>query len=471
MPAAPVGGRPYNGARAFGAFDNEPKREGIPMRLMRLRLSMAALAASAALAAPLAARAQSLQELYQAAHAYDATYLAAKALADSAQYRAEQVEALGRPSAALTSSATRSQLDLPVIGSGGANALSATLSGKYPLFNRGNAASIDQARRSLLSAQADLDSAEQDLIVRVSQAYFDVLAAQDTLGTTRTSKAAITEQLASAKRNFEVGTATITDTREAQARYDLATAVELQADNDLRAKRIALDTLVGRSNIAPNPLVVPVVLPPPLPDDANVWVNNAEGAHPAIRRAKVALDVAQLEIDKARAGQLPTVDAVGSAGAARNTGFGVSLPGNSKSASIGVQLNWPLYTGGSVQNRIKETLVLEDKARSDLEASRRAVSQGTRVAFFGVQSGLAQVKALEAAEASSKLALEATQLGYRVGVRVNLDVLNAQTQLFTTQRDLAKARYDVLVGSLKLRQAAGQLSPGDVEALNALLAR
>jgi outer membrane protein len=138
---------------------------------------------------------------------------------------------------------------------------------------------------------------------------------------------------------------------------------------------------------------------------------------------------------------------------------------------VGVQMNWPLYTGGSVQNRIKETLKLEEKAEQDLSAARRGVAQGTRQAFFGVQSGQAQVKALEAAEASSKLALEATQLGFRVGVRVNLDVLNAQTQLFTTQRDLAKARYDVLVGGLRLRQASGALGAADVEAVNGLLAR
>src|SRR6185436_11199857 len=136
-------------------------------------------------------------------------------------------------------------------------------------------------------------------------------------------------------------------------------------------------------------------------------------------------------------------------------------------AVIGVQLRMPLYTGGLTQNRIKETLSLEDKARNDLEAARRGVAQGTRVAFYGLQSGRAQVSALEAAESSSKLALEATQLGYRVGVRVNLDVLNAQTQLFQTQRDLARARYDVVVNGLRLRQASGQLRSDDVNAVNA----
>ena len=177
----------------------------------------------------------------------------------------------------------------------------------------------------------------------------------------------------------------------------------------------------------------------------------------------------QLETTKARAAQLPTIDAVASIGGSYSRGAAVALPGTISTASLGVQLNWPLYTGGAVQNRIKETLVLEDKSRYDLEAARRSVAQGARVAYFGVQSGLAQVKALEAAEASSKLALEATQLGYKVGVRVNLDVLNAQTQLFQTRRDLDKARYDVLVGGLRLRQAAGRVTPDDVAATDRLL--
>jgi outer membrane protein len=131
----------------------------------------------------------------------------------------------------------------------------------------------------------------------------------------------------------------------------------------------------------------------------------------------------------------------------------------------------PLYTGGAVENRLKETIALEEKSRNDLDFARRAVAQQTRQIWFGVQSGQAGVKALEAAESSSKLALEATQLGYKVGVRVNLDVLNAQTQLFSTQRDLAKARYDVMVNGLKLRQAAGVLTADDVDEVNKLLVR
>jgi outer membrane protein len=435
-----------------------------------------------------ASRAQSLQELYEAARGFDATYLAARALLDSAQYKAEQAQALQRPSVGLSVSATRSTSDTPYASTlnSTSNNVNAGLSGSQSLFNRANDATVQQAAKALDVSRADFESAEQDLIVRVAQAYFDVLAAQDALSTTRANKTFINEQLASAKRNFEVGTATITDTREAQARFDLATAQEIAADNDLRAKRIALDQLVGRSNVTPRGLATPVVLPPVAPAAVEDWVQQADAEHPTVRRARLGLDVAKLETEKAQAGNLPTVALNGSLGKGRvstsgdsrsSTGatagqvFPFSQSGTSTNTSIGVTLNLPLFAGYSIQNRIKETLSLEEKSRNDLEAARRAVAQATRVSFFGVQSGQAQVKALEAAESSSQLALEATQLGYRVGVRVNLDVLNSQTQLFTTKRDLAKARYDVLVNGLKLRQASGQLKPADLNAVNQLLAR
>ena len=200
-----------------------------------------------------------------------------------------------------------------------------------------------------------------------------------------------------------------------------------------------------------------------------------ESVSPNVRKAQLAYDVAQLETEKARAGHLPTVDLVGSYGKTNNDNLvgpaaTLNLPGTTTQASIGVQLNVPLYAGHSVQNRIKETLALEEKSRNDLDGARRSVTQATRQAFLGVQSGEASVRALEAAEASSKLALEATQLGYKVGVRVNLDVLNAQTQLYTTQRDLARARYDLILTNLRLRQAAGTLKPEDVASVNRYLA-
>ncbi|MDH0863884.1 TolC family outer membrane protein [Mitsuaria sp. GD03876] len=444
-------------------------------RLPRVSLLAAALALATG-----AVQAQSLQELYDAARAYDATYLAARAVADSAQYRYGQAQALARPSVGLGIGATRNETDLPTVGTAagpvnpgwqGSTTSNAGLSAKYAIFNRPNAGSIEQARLGVDVAQSDLATAEQDLIVRVAQAYFDVLAAKDTLSTSSANKAAIAEQLASAKRNFEVGTATITDTREAQARYDLATAQELAADNDLRVKRVTLDQLVGRAGVEPRPLAVPVALPPVAPSTVEPWVTQAEGGHPAIRKAQLGLDIAKIEIERAQGARYPTVDLNATLGVQRQTGEGVSYSGTAKTGTLGVSVNLPVYSGGAITNRIKETMALEEKSRNDLDFARRSVEEGTKRAFFGVQSLQAQVKAYEAAEASSKLALEATQLGYKVGVRVNLDVLNAQTQLYTTQRDLAKARYDVLVNSLKLRQASGQLRPEDVSAINTLLAR
>jgi outer membrane protein len=428
------------------------------------------VALAAGLAFGAAAQAQSLRDVYEAARGYDATYLAARAQADSAQYAFEQSKALRRPNVSLSGSATRTQTDSPRVHS---NELQAGLRAEQPLFNRNNSIVIQQGERQFQIAQNDLQTAEQDLIVRVAQAYFDVLAAQDSLGTAQANKKAIGEQLASAKRNFEVGTATITDTREAQARFDLATAQEIAAENDLRTRQITLDQLVGRQGVAPKPLKVPVVLPPLVPARADEWVQFVDAA-PAVRNAQLTYDVAQLETDRAKVAGWPIVALEGTVGGSRSTGNSPALQASSggatTQASLGVTLQMPLYTGGSISNRVKETVSLLEAARNGLEATRRNVTLGTQQTFLGVQSGQAQVKALEAAESSSKIALEATQLGYRVGVRVNLDVLNAQTQLFTTQRDLARARYDVVVNSLRLRQAAGVLVPGDVDAANALLA-
>lgn len=438
------------------------------MTFVRARSALLVVATGTLAAlAPATAGAQSLLELYEAAHAYDATYLSSKALADSANYRVEQSRALMRPNVAVTAAASRDTVKQPFFDSYNSNTLTAGISARQPLFNRSNSTTIAQAERSLVSSQADLDSAEQDLILRISQAYFDVLGAQDTLQTTHANKMAIAEQLASAKRNFEVGTATITDAREAQARFDLATAQEIAADNDLVTKRIALNQLVGRKDVVPKELAVPVVLPVPTVPVEDL-VTRALLEHPAVVRAQVAYDVAVLETEKARAGAYPTLDAVASANGGRST-VAVGFTGPSTGTSIGVQFNLPLFTGFAVQNRIKETLLLEQRSRDDLDTARRSVTQATRQAYYILLSGAAQVKALEAAEVSSQLALEATQVGYRVGIRVNVDVLNAQNQLYATRRDLARARYDVLLETLRLEQAAGHLTLSDILPINRLL--
>ncbi|MCJ0762286.1 TolC family outer membrane protein [Variovorax terrae] len=447
------------------------------MKLFRLLPLSMALAATLGVTLGGPARAQSLLELYESARAYDATYQSARSQYDANLARAEQARANLLPTAGLSAGVQRNELqnNNPVIDRYFGNQ-NATLSASQPLYRPANLAAYEQGKRQVELAQAQLVAAEQDLIVRISQAYFDVLGAHDSLAFVRAQKAAVAEQLASAKRNFEVGTSTITDTREAQARYDLVIAQEIAAENDLRVRKIALDQLVGKTDTAPRPVAAPVVLPALQPGDVNTWVLQSEDAHPSIRQARASVDVAQLETRKAEAGHKPTLDLQASYGVTRNLNgsatTGAANPDfRTKVTSVGLVFNMPLFAGFSVQNRIRETLALEDKARNDLEGARRGVAQATRTAFFGVLSGQSQVKALEAAEASSQSALDANKLGYQVGVRINIDVLNAQSQLFQTKRDLAASRYNVLVGGLKLRQANGTLRPEDLQAVNALLAK
>jgi outer membrane protein len=430
------------------------------------------LALAAALAAP--ARAESLLQLYESARAYDAAWQSAKAQYDANLFRAEQAKAGILPNANLGAGVTRSSFDntVPAVDRG-ITTQTATLSASQPLYRPANFATWEQGKRQVELAQAQLTAASHDLIIRVSQAYFDVLAAQDTLAFVRAQKAAVAEQLAFAKRNFEVGTSTITDTREAQARYDLVIAQEIAAENDLRVKKLALDSLVGKPDVTPDPLAVPVTVPGPAPTDVNVWVQQGEENSPSIQQAKTSVEIAQLETEKAKAGHKPTLDLTASYNVTRspNGSTTVAVPTRSNTGSVGLSFNLPLFAGFATQNRIRETLSLEEKAQADLEAIRRSVAQAVRTAYFGVVSGQSQVKALEAAEASSQSALEANRLGYQVGVRINIDVLNSQSQLFQTKRDLAVARYNVLLGLLKLRQANGTLLPEDLAKLNALLAR
>jgi outer membrane protein len=441
-------------------------------RLIPTPLAVASALVAGAMFAPWA-QAQSLQEVYEAARTYDATYLAAKAQTEAVPFQAGQVAAARRPSVSLGGALQRSASDTPLNGTRNTNTGSLTLDASQTLYNRATGLAVDKADKAVEIAQADLQAAEQDLIVRVAQAYFDVLAARDTLNTAQANQKAIGVQLASAKRNFEVGTATITDTREAQARSDLSNAQVIAAENDLRTKRTYLDQLVGRTGVEPYSLAQPVNLPALPNGGADSWIEKSAES-PAVRRARLAAAIAKLEVDRTNAGYLPTAALKGSLGAAHNTGSGavsVGGSGNAKTATVGVNVQWPLFTGGLVQNQVKEALKLEEKSGNDLNNARRTVAQAVRQSYFGVESGQARVRALEAAESSSKLALDATQLGYKVGVRVNLDVLNSQSQLFSTQADLAKARYDLLVTSLKLQQAAGVLTPDALAPINAILAR
>jgi outer membrane protein len=316
-----------------------------------------------------AATGQNLSELVAKARGYDAQWQAQQADAQAAASRAEQARSGLLPSVGLQAGANTSHVEVSVLpGSFRSPQQNLQLSAQQPLYRPANKIAYDQGQRGVDVARAQLDSGEQNLLVRVAQAYFDVLGSQDSLAVVRTQKAAIAQQLEFAKRNFEVGTATITDSREAQARFDLAGAQEIAAENDLRVKRLALDQIVGAVGTVPRPLAQPLQLPALMPADAQAWVDTALQGQPQLRQARLALDIAQLETKKAEAGHKPTVDL--QAGYVVNRypngsvtpQIGTSYRTNA--ASVGVVMNLPLFAGFAVQNRIKETLALEDKARA-----------------------------------------------------------------------------------------------------------
>ncbi len=336
----------------------------------------------------------------------------------------------------------------------------------YPLYRLQPLEQIEQAKLQITLAQTQLLAAEQDLMLRVAQAYFDVLTAQDVIAFTQAQKRAISEQLASAKRNFEVGTQTITDQQEAQARFDLVVAQELASENDLDLKKAALSTLTGVNVLKVQSLVANVDLIGPKPDNEIQWTEQAQSNSFTVLQSKIAAEIAKREVKRTSLGNRPTIDLVGSANVTRSS---TTVPGlMSRTGSIGVQLNIPIFTGGAITSREREAVASLDKAENDVISAQRAASQAARTFFKVAGSGLGQVKALQAAERSSQLALDSNQLGYQVGVRINIDVLNAQQQLFSTRRDLAKARYDVLLNGLRLKQAVGTLTELDLKSVSAL---
>ena len=442
-----------------------PQHPGVPKVLFA---SIAAL--SFALCAP--AWGESLLQVYRDALANDPTYAAARLQFQANEEKVPQARAGLLPNVALTGSWTRVNYDAlypapidSVTGEYTNRVYSLSLS--QPLFRWQNWVGYQQSQLGLVASEAQFVQSKQDLILRVAQAYFDVLGAQDSLDFTRAQKTAIAEQLASAKRNFEVGTATITDTNEAQARFDLATAQEIASVSDLEIKQTALLQIVGKPVPALTPLGPNAKLPAPQPIGIDTWVSSAEKDNIGVRVAQVSAEIAKREISKARGGHYPTVDLV----ASRNKTYSPTSGSADQvtSTQAGIQVSIPLFAGLATQSRVRETLALDEQAQQNLEAAKRSAAQSARSAYLGVTNGLAQVRALEAAEVSSKTALEANQLGYRVGVRVNIDVLNAQQQLFQTRRDLSKARYDTLVGGLKLKSAVGVLDEPDVLAIDGLL--
>jgi outer membrane protein len=300
-----------------------------------------------------------------------------------------------------------------------------------------------------------------------------VLTAQDNVQLTAAQKQAISEQLDQAKRNFEVGTATVTDTYEAQARYDLIVSQEITAQSNLEVKKRGLQQITNAAPGELRQLGKELKLETPQPLDVEKWVEDARQHNVQILMADAAAQLADKEVSRTLGGHLPTIDLVANytfnsaqGGVYNGTGYG---PADTTSKVVGIQLNMPLFQGGATQSKYREAEAGRDKAKQDLENSRRTVAVQTRQAYLGVVSGISQVKALQQALKSSESLLEASKLGQSVGVRTNLDVLNAQQQLFSTRRDLYQAEYNYLISRLKLKSAVGTLAENDLDGVNQAL--
>ncbi len=416
----------------------------------------------------------SLIVAWESALAHDASLKAQRAQIEAAKERGIQASANNGPTVNASASLAESLLDTnrsqhrfsfnPSVG--------AQLT--WPLYRPANLAQIEASKLQVLLSEAQLQQQESDLMIRVAQAYLDCLAAMDSLQLLQAQKRAISEQLASAKRNFEVGTATITDQQEAQARSDLVLAQELAAQNDLEVRLAALAVLTGvqTNQLMGLPSNAILDYPPTRMAALEAMIGDAEksGSPYPVRLSRLATELARRDLERAKAGLKPTVDLVANGSISHSksaSGIGIT----NRSAAVGVQLNVPVFNGGLLDSRQREAVALLDKAENELLAVVRTNGQQTKALYKKLQSGLAQVRALQQAEKSSQLALDSNRLGYQVGVRINIDVLNAQQQLFSTQRDLARARYEVLLDELRLKQALGRLLPADLQTMSAQLTR
>jgi outer membrane protein len=426
-----------------------------------------------------AVHAEDLLQVYRAALSSDPVYASARAARNAGLESLPQGLATLLP---VINGTANTQMNDYTIGFRGAlpdsprqgNTYAYNVNLTQPLFNWQSFMVYKQAGFKVAQAEATFGQAAQDLIVRVAQAYFDVLASQDSLAFIRAQKTAISEQLAQAKRNFEVGTATIVDTHEAQSRYDLGVSQEIAAENDLEIKRQTLRQIIGTLPKELTALKSQVALVPPEPSIMDKWVEAAEQTNFTVQGQAAALAVADRELERIRAGHYPTVSLVANVG---QNSSSISTVGVTSVATdvvyrtIALQLAIPLYAGGIVNSQVRQAIANQDKARQDLENARRTAALSARQSYLGVTNGTAQVKALDQALVSSQSSLDSNKLGYEVGVRINIDVLNAQQQLFSTKRDLAKARYDTIMAGLKLRAAAGTLGDEDVQRVNTLLGK
>lgn len=442
------------------------------IKKLSLLVSLACIAGSAA--------ATDLLQVYRLALDNDPQFQAARYQADAGREKEPQGLAGLLPTIGASANTQWNDIDRDLRGSSvnskakyNSNGYTVTLT--QPLFRWQNVVTYQQGKMQAAQAEAQFAQARQDIILRVAQAYFDVLLAEENLRSLQSQKKAIALQLEQAKKNFEVGTATIVDTHEAQSRFDLATAQEIAADSELEIKRRALEVVTGRDPGTLAHLREKAQLEIPQPNVLKAWIEAAEKDAIPVQLQELALEIASKDVERNRAGHYPTLDAVVAHGQASQTAAlpttqGSVSPGfDTTSTTAALQLNIPLFQGGYVNSKTREAAANREASRQQLEAARRNAGQAARQAYLGVSNGTAQINALKAALVSSQSSLESNRLGYEVGVRINIDVLNAEQQVYITRRDLARAWYDTLLAQLKLKAAVGTLEEGDLAKINALL--
>lgn len=439
-----------------------------------MKLNLIKLFLAVGLFASYAVHAADLLETFHAAQINDPVFAAARAAQQAGQEKLPQGRALLMPTIGLSANSTYNDQTLQYQLSGQPkgnfryNTHGLTVNLTQPLFRAQNWLTYTETQLQVAQAEAQFKVAEQDLALRVAQNYFDVLIAQDSLQLVEAQKTAISEQMEQAKRNFEVGTATITDTLEAQSRYDLIAAQEIAAKNNLEVKRSGLQQLINETPTDIKPLGAAFKLEAPKPDDMEKWVEDAQLNNPQLTIAQINEGLAEKEVSRNQAAHYPTLDLVANYSKNNATGGGFGANENNNK-SLGVQLNMPLFQGGVVNSRWREAEANRERSKQELENARRTITTQTRQAYLGVVSGMAQVQALQQALASSESLLDASKLGQEVGIRTNLDVLNAQQQLYSTRRDLYQAEYNYLISQLRLKAAVGGLGEEEVGQINLAL--
>ena len=430
------------------------------------------MVAHAADDAVIQSKSESLLDIYQQALAHDPTLASALSANQAAQEIIEQGKALYRPTVNFNADANAVQSDIRYISSTRDPSRSNFENYKYgidarqPIYRKQNLIQIAQATTQVSQADKQLHLSQQTLILRTTQAYFDVLIAQDKIDLIEAQKTAISSQLEQAKANFEVGTVTITDVNEAQARYDLTVAQEIAAVNEYQIAKHALQAITGqfpsklatvKADIKTNNLV----------QSMDSWLEVAAQNNLNIQIQQDVAKFSEQEIERSKAGHLPTLDAVASYTDSYANGSYSITPGNElKTGTIGLQLQIPLYQGGATSSRVRQAELNKQKAQDDVEIARRQTELDTQRAYLNLSTTIAQVKALDQALVSSQSQLDSTKLGYEVGVRTSVDVLNAQQQLFSAKRDLLQARYNYLVNIIRLKAASGVVAEADLLDIN-----